>query len=55
MAAVNRKTSTKPKRESISREELAQKKSVLGAKLEKLYEQVMSFCRGAPPQAGCEW
>lgn len=50
MAATKRKTTPKPKRESISREELAQKKSALGEKLEKLHEQVMSFCRGAPPK-----
>lgn len=50
MAATRRKTSAKPKRERISREELAQKKSALGEKLEIVYHQVMDFCRGAPPQ-----
>lgn len=55
MAATKRKTSAKPKRERISREELAQLKAALGEQLENIYHQVMGFCRGAPPQDSGEW
>ena len=47
--SVLKKLDTKPKKQRVSRAELAELKSKLGAQLEQAYTEVMRFCSGRPP------
>lgn len=44
-----KKLDAKPKKQRVSRAELAEQKEKLGAQLEKVYTEVMRFCSGRPP------